>query len=65
MSEGREYYREIAEELGDPETTLEDLDPEAVETARVWAKRNHQKWPPKPVVTGWKIDVYGIRKAEG
>ena len=58
---GRDAYRAIAEELR-PGVTVRDLDPAAVELAREYAKRSHQKWPPHPVVTGWVVQVTSIER---
>ncbi len=54
-----ETYHEIAVELGDPSTTLDDLDPEFVAEAATWAATNHMPWPPAPE-TEWEITVYSL-----
>ena len=55
--EAGQAYADIAEELSDDRTTLADLDPEAVAMAEGWAKRNHQRWPPRPTTSGWQVIV--------
>jgi hypothetical protein len=53
-------YRAIAEELSVPGTALSDLDPEAVETARAYARRTKQKWPPRPRTSGIAMQIWSI-----
>lgn len=53
-------YDEIAEELNDPKVKLADLDARAVARARAYTKRAHKKWPPRPVTSGWCIQVFSL-----
>ena len=55
---GADAYAAIAEELDDPEMTLDGLDAEYVREAKAWAKRNHKRWPPRPTRTGWTVTIY-------
>jgi hypothetical protein len=60
-SNGAMAYADIAEELSGPNPlTLADLDPECVAQAKAWAKRCHQKWPPRPQVSGWTFQIISI-----
>jgi hypothetical protein len=59
-SEGRIAYDDIAEELGDSETSLSDLNPRDVEVAKKYAKKSHKRWPPRPKVSGWQIQIWSL-----
>jgi len=59
-SEGRWAYEDIREEMGGS-LTLDDLEPEMVEKARAWAKRSHQKWPPRPSRREWQVRIIKLR----
>ena len=58
---GLEAYRAVAEELDvEPEaraSVLADLEPAIVEMARRYAERAHKRWPPRPVMSGWRVSV--------
>jgi hypothetical protein len=56
-SEGRMAYDDIAEELSG-DLTLADLNPRDVEVAREYAKKSRKKWPPKPQVSGWVVQIW-------
>jgi hypothetical protein len=61
-SEGRMSYDAIAEELSDPNMTLDDLDQTWVEQARDYAKRSHKRWPPRPQTSGWTFQIISIKE---
>jgi hypothetical protein len=50
-------YEAVAEELSDQRVTVRDLDAGTVAQAKVYAKRSHKKWPPRPVSSGWQVQV--------
>jgi hypothetical protein len=58
---GLECYRIVATELDVPKTmrqeALDALDQQIVERARSYAKRAHQKWPPRPREDGWRVTI--------
>lgn len=58
---GIDTYRAIAEELSSPDATMADIDPEAIEVARAWAKRNKQRWPPRPRNSGMQMYIGSIK----
>lgn len=60
---GKTNYAAIAAEcVGEPGCiTWEDLDAASVESARAWARRNHQAWPPAHVNDGWQVTIRSIR----
>jgi hypothetical protein len=54
-------YRDVAEELSGPSPlTLADLDAGTVTLAREYAKRTHQKWPPRPQTSGWTFQIFSL-----
>lgn len=58
--EAGEMYRDIAEELDGPEPVrqiLNMLDPRAVALAEAYAKRSHQRWPPRPTRDCWSLQI--------
>jgi len=57
----RSLYYQIAEELGAEGVKLSDLDESEVAVAHTWAKRNKQKWPPRPISTGVRMDIRSIQ----
>ncbi len=59
ISQGKMNYDMIAEELSG-DLTLDDLDPRAVKLAMDWAKKNHKRWPPKPITTGWIVRISSL-----
>jgi hypothetical protein len=62
MTQAHEEYLQIAEELSDPKTTLEDIDSKVVARAKAWAKASHHHWPPRPASSG--MQVFFLRTKE-
>ena len=58
VSHDRECYFAVAEERSGPEMSMRDLDIQTVSSAKAYAKRNHKRWPPKPITTGWQVQVW-------
>jgi hypothetical protein len=58
-SEGCMAYNDIAEELSG-DLTMADLNPRDIEVAKKYAKKSHKKWPPKPKVSGWVVQIRGV-----
>jgi hypothetical protein len=56
----RRLYYQIAEELSIPGTRLSDLNETYIAVAHTWAKRNHKKWPPKPITSGVSMEIRSI-----
>jgi hypothetical protein len=59
-SEGLIAYETVADELGDSNINLDDLDEEVVKQAYEYAKRTHKKWPPRPASDGWGMQIISI-----
>jgi hypothetical protein len=59
-SEGRIAYETVADELGDSNIKIDDLDEEVVKRAYEYALRNHKKWPPKPTSDCWGMQIISI-----
>lgn len=61
--EAGEMYRALAEELDGQSPTvtarqiLNMMEPRAVALAEAYAERSHQRWPPKPTRSGWKVQI--------